>query len=88
MSKEKIEAVIEGVVPEGSREKTATELGKYINDTYINATRENHPPIDAGKERQLNHLFRKSFLVYTRSIMKNQIAEQYMSKVSDLISAG
>ena len=88
MSKDKIYAVIENVVvPEEKREKTATELSNYINKTYNNVTWKNPPKIDVEKEARLNHLFRKSFLVYTRMIMKNQIAEQYMSKVSDLISA-
>ena len=89
MSKDKIFAVIEGIVDsEADREIYAEELYKYINDTYINATREKHPPINPHKEMQLNMLFRKSFLVYTRMIMKNQIAEQYLGKVSDMISAG
>lgn len=89
MSKDKIFAVIEGIVDsEADREIYAEELNKYINDTYINATREKHPPINPHKEMQLNMLFRKSFLVYMRMIMKNQIAEQYLGKVSDMISAG
>ncbi len=89
MSRAKIFAVIEWIVDsEADRNTYADALSNYINETYIKWTKENHPPINPQKEMQLNMLFRKSFLVYTRMIMKKEIAEEYLGKVSDMISAG